>query len=117
MNGSLVQAAPSQRPKNRGGGGGGGGGSDGTRTPRGGGYSRGRGRGAASKLLDQSDLSSILQNGDGLSSAADSSDELDAVRQERFNKTEPGNQYEQVHTPLPPSSTKLMSIAKDQPRS
>jgi hypothetical protein len=61
--------------------------------------SRGRGRGrlAPSKLSGQLDgPSSAMSNGDGSITGADSSDEADAARQERFSKTEPGNQYEQV---------------------
>jgi len=108
MNGPLLQAAsPSRRPnKNRGGGGGSSGGNDGNRLSRGTGSGRGRGRGAggtaggsrlaSSKPITQSDLSSAnspFTNGDG---GFDSSDESEAARQERFSKTDPGNQYEQV---------------------
>jgi hypothetical protein len=95
MIGSLVQAFPSRRGKSRGGAG------DGARTPRGNGAGRGWGRGrfTNSKTSAPSDLESTIYviNGDDGLSGAESSDELDTARQERFSKADPGNQYEQVH--------------------
>lgn len=96
MNSLLTQASPSRRGSNRGGGG-----SNGSRTIRGG-SNRPRGRRGGSKLASSnpSNLSSsYLANGDGTSTETEdeSSDEvLDAARQERFSKTDPGNQYERV---------------------
>ena len=111
MNGLLAQPSPSRRPQNRGGAGNGGGSGrgDGTKSSRGTGRSRGRARGgvtagsrlAFAKPINHSDLSpsslSVQQNGE---TESDSADESDASRQQRFNKVDPGNQYEHVHLPL-----------------
>ena len=102
MNGTATQASPSRRPAKRRGGGGSG---DIAR----GGHPSGRPRGrrggsnlALSKPITQADLSPYTSdgqlNGDVSSyeSAAESSDEQDSARQERFGKVQAGNQYEQV---------------------
>jgi hypothetical protein len=108
MNSLLTQASPSLRPTKQGEGGAGGG----NRAPRGSaGRSRGRGRGSSSRLasaksITVTDLSSpatpvSLPNGEGsFAGSAESADDSESSRQERFNKTDPGNQYEQVCFPL-----------------
>ena len=131
MNGLLTQPSPSRRPKNRGGAGNGGGsgggrGGDGTKSSRATGRSRGRARGgvnagsrlAFAKPINQSDLSpstlSVQQNGE---TDSESADESDSSRQQRFNKVDPGNQYEQVHLPLRNRKKAYHSTAQDQARS
>lgn len=107
MNGLLTQGSPSLRPSKRGDGGA----SNGGRSPRG--YtsrSRGRGRGSSSrpesaKSITTADLSSpdnplSLPNGEGgFAGFTESADESESFRQERFSKTDLGNQYEQVAFP------------------
>src|SRR5579871_1047609 len=104
MNGTATPASPS-RPGAHRGGKGGGSGDESTRVARSSGRSRGRRGGsrlALSKPINQADLSPLTSdgqpNGDASSydSAAESSDELDSIRQERFGKIQAGNQYEQV---------------------
>jgi hypothetical protein len=96
MNSLLTQASPSRRGKSRGGGGG-----DGSRATRGV-STRARGRRGGSKLASSNPSilsSSLLANGEGTSTETEdeSSDEVsDTARQERFSKTDPGNQYERV---------------------
>ena len=111
MNGLLAPPSPARRPRNRGGGGGGG--TDGGRSSRGnaaGGRPRGRARGGGSRLatskpINQTDLSpsapASIPNGesDFTDTELDSADDSDISREDRFNKTAPGNRYEQV---LPP---------------
>lgn len=101
MNGTATPASSSRRGAHRGGTGGG----ESTRGAKSSGRSRGRRGGsrlALSKPINQADLSSLASggqpNGDVSSydSAAESSDELDSTRQERFGKIPAGNQYEQV---------------------
>src|SRR5271170_2237892 len=111
MNGLLAPPSPARRPRNRGGGAAGG--ADTSRSSRGnaaGGRPRGRARGggsrlASSKPINQADLSPStppsIPNGesDFTDTELDSADDSDISREDRFNKTAPGNRYEQV---LPP---------------
>jgi hypothetical protein len=106
MNGLSAQASPSRRPKNVRGGGTG----DGNRPARAtttGVRPRGRGRGSklvsSSRSMTPNHLTSspsgiaIFQNGDETATESESADESGPPsRQERFNKIDPGNQYEQV---------------------
>lgn len=105
MNGIATPASPSRRGAHRGGTGGG----ESTRGAKSSGRSRGRrgsSRLALSKPISQADLlplaSNDQPNGDVSSydSPAESSDELDSARQERFGKIQTGNQYEQVDLSL-----------------
>lgn len=104
MNGTATQASPSRRGSRRGGGGGGGApGAKPSRRSRG---PQGGSRLALSKPITQSDLSPSTSdgqlNGDGspYESAAESSDEPETARQERFSSIQAGNQYEQVFISL-----------------
>jgi hypothetical protein len=122
MNGLLAPPSPARRPRNRGGGGGGG--TDGSRSSRGnaaGGRPRGRSRGggsrlASSKPTNQTDLSpsapASIPNGESgfTDTDFDSADDSDVSREERFNKTAPGNRYEQVLPLLSFLETENMSL-------
>jgi hypothetical protein len=121
MNGLLTQTSPSRHPKNRGGAGGAGGVSVDVNKSRGAaGRSRGRGRGggasggsrlASAKPINSADLlpatPTAQPNGNTGPVDTDSADETDISRQQRFNKIDPGNQYEQVH-PFPPRYRKSL---------
>jgi hypothetical protein len=111
MNGLLTQASPSRRPKKRGAGAGvggnGGGGGDGSRPSKGAsGRFRGRGKGSAAggsplafaSSIDHSHLSPSPLSGqpNGEEDSAESADESESSRQQRFKKVDHGNQYEQV---------------------
>lgn len=127
MNGLLVPTPSALHPRHRGAGGsagGGGGGAEGGAGAGGAGNSsrgsrgnavgrpRGRARGggsrlASSKPINQADLSpsmpTSIPNGeisDFNDTDFDSADDSDLSREDRFNKTAPGNRYEQVLTPL-----------------
>lgn len=96
MNSLLTQASPSRRGSNRGGGG-----SNGSGATRGGSTRPGRRRGGSKLASSNPSIlpSSPLANGDGTATETEdeSSDEVHSTtRQERFGKTDPGNQYERV---------------------
>jgi hypothetical protein len=125
MNGLLAPPSPARRPRNRGGGGGGGGGavadvSRGSRGNAAGGRPRGRARGggsrlASSKPINQTDLSpstpASIPNGESDFTDTDfDSADSDVSREDRFNKTAPGNRYEQVLPPLSFLETENMSL-------
>ena len=104
MNSLLVQPSPPQRGKNRGGV------DDGSRSTRGKNKSS-RGRKTGSRLASGQPINSAeitpsstpdLTNGDETTSEFESSDEYEASRFQRFNKMDPGNQYEQVPESLSP---------------
>ena len=123
MNGLLTETPPSRGPKPRGGAG------AAAMRPRRGASGRSRGREgtgggaggsrlASAKPINQADFSASLltglPNGEESAYESESADEFGSSRQERFTKTDPGNQYEEVR---PFNCSKLHKLTFNSSRS